>query len=150
MASFFQKLTGGQFYEEDEEVVDTGSTTVEFEETEAVYEEAEEGQLAVDVYQTSDSIVIEAMVAAVKPEDLDINITRDMVTIRGSRSNGQHVDDANYFYRELYWGSFSRTIMLPKEVEPDDSDANIKNGLLTISMPKIDRGKANRVRVKVV
>ena len=111
-------------------------------------EEAEEGQLAVDVYQTPGEIIVQTMVAGVRPEDLTINITRDMITIRGKREENRIITDDNYFSRELYWGSFSRTILLPQEVDPEEAEATEKHGLLTIRLPKIDKGKKTNLRVK--
>lgn len=149
-SSFFQRLTGGGFYDDEEELeIETPEETTEESVSEETYTAEDEGQLSVDVYQTSESIVIEAMVAAVKPEDLDVSITREVVTIKGRRDNNQHIDDEHYFARELYWGAFSRTIVLPQEIEPEGSDAKIRNGLITITLPKIDKDRAHRLRVKV-
>lgn len=116
--------------------------------TPAVPEEPEEGELTIDVYQTPSEIVIKSMVAGVKPEDLDISITRDMVVIKGKRETERFVKDEDYFHQELYWGSFSRTIMLPSEVEVEEADAIEKHGLLIIRLPKIDKNKQTRLRVK--
>jgi HSP20 family protein len=88
------------------------------------------------------------MVAGVKPEDLDVSITRDMVTIKGKRETERNVSDDDYYHRELYWGSFSRTIMLPAEVEVEECDAVEKHGLLIITLPKIDKHKQAKLRVK--
>lgn len=111
-------------------------------------EETAEGQLTVDVYQTADHIVIRAHVAGVRPEDLDISITRDMVTIKGKREDAREVEDNNYFYKELYWGAFSRTILLPQEIEVEDAEATEKHGLLTLRLPKIDKERQTKVKVK--
>jgi len=110
--------------------------------------EAEEGQLTVDVYQNSSDIIIKAMVAGVRGEELDITITREMVTIKGTRHAERTVNDNDYFHKELYWGAFTRTILLPAEVEPEEAEATEKHGLLTIKLPKIDRGRQMKVRVK--
>jgi HSP20 family protein len=119
--------------------------------TPSIMQQAEddvEGQLTVDVYQTADEIIIKAIVAGVRPEDLDVSITRDMVTIRGKREDLHEVSDENYFYRELYWGSFSRTILLPQEVEVEEAEAIEKHGLLTLRLPKIDKAKQTKLKVK--
>ena len=79
----------------------------------AAEENAEEGELAVDVYQTPDAIVVKAMIAGVKLDDLDVSISRDTVTLRGKRQDEREVVSDDYFFRELYWGSFSRIILLP-------------------------------------
>jgi HSP20 family molecular chaperone IbpA len=109
---------------------------------------SEEGQLAVDVYQTPEDIVIKTMVAGVRPEDLDISITRDMVTIRGTREAANEVSDDNHFFKELYWGSFTRTIVLPQEIEVEEAEAVEKHGLLIIRLPKVDKGRQTKLRVK--
>ncbi len=109
-----------------------------------------EGQLSVDVYQTPSEIVVVSMVAGVRPEDLQINITREMITIRGKREENRTISDENFFTQELYWGTFSRTILLPQEVEPEEAEATEKHGLLIIRLPKIDKGKKSTVRVKSI
>lgn len=111
-------------------------------------EEQEEGQLTVDVYQTPTEIIIKSMVAGVKPEDLDVSITRDMVTIKGKRETERNISDDDYYHRELYWGSFSRTVMLPAEVDVEECDAIEKHGLLIIKMPKLDKNRQTRLKVK--
>ena len=113
-------------------------------------EDASVGQLAVDVSQTSEMIVIKAMVAGVKPEDLDVSITRDMVTIRGKRTEDSTIAENDYFLKELYWGEFARTIMLPAEIEADEADAQERHGLLIIKLPKLDKHRQTKLRVKAV
>ena len=117
-------------------------------EQEWIEEENEEGQLTVDVYNTPNEIVIKAIVAGVRPDDLDISITRDMVTIRGRREDSREAMEEDYFYKELYWGSFSRTILLPQEIEVEEASAAEKHGLLTIRLPKIDKEKQTKLKVK--
>ena len=111
-------------------------------------ESSEEGELTVDMMQTPDDIILQTMVAGVKPDDLDVTITRDMVTLKGKRQSSQEVSEKDYFYRELYWGSFSRSILLPQEVDSDRSQATLKNGLLTIKLPKLDKAKTQKLKVK--
>lgn len=111
-------------------------------------EEATEGQLTVDVYQTPEEIVIKSIVAGVRPDDLDVSISRDMVTIRGMREEYKEVTEDNYFHKELYWGSFSRTVLLPAEVEVEEAQAIEKHGVLTIRLPKIDKEKQTKLKVK--
>ena len=111
-------------------------------------EEDEEGQLSVDVYQTAEHIILKAVVAGVRPDHLDVSITRDMVTIKGRREEQKEVTEENYFYKELYWGSFSRTILLPQEVEVEGAEANEKHGVLIIKLPKIDKDRETRLKVK--
>lgn len=107
-----------------------------------------EGQLAIDVYETPNNMVIKSAIAGVKPEDINISITNDMLTIRGKREQTEEVKDDDYFYRECFWGGFSRSIILPTEVNTDAIDANFKNGVLTITLPKIKKGKSINITVK--
>ena len=111
-------------------------------------EEEPDGELTVDVYQTPEEIIIKAMVAGIDPNDLDISIGRDLVTIKGKRESTREAEDDDYFHRELYWGSFSRTITLPQEIEVEEAEATQKHGLLTIRLPKIDKGRQAKLRVK--
>ncbi len=153
--SFFERLTGTvnpQERDEDESkeerrlpVKAIGSRRSGAGATESV---PEEGELTVDVYQTPDDIVIKTIAAGVKPEDLDISITRDMITIRGSRQESSEVSEGDYFHKELYWGSFSRTILLPQEIDVDGSEASEKYGLLTLRLPKLDKSRQTKLKVR--
>jgi len=107
-----------------------------------------EGQLMVDVYQTPSEIVIKSAVAGVKPEDIDISIVNDMITIKGKRVLDEEIRSDDYFYQECYWGSFSRSIILPIEIDTDRIMATLKNGILTIRLPKIDKNKVKKVKIK--
>ena len=111
-------------------------------------ENTADGELPVDMYQTPDAIVIRALVAGVSPEDLDIAITRDMVTLKGQREEIQEAPDEDYYHRELFWGSFARTILLPEEVVIDEAEAKEKHGLLEIVLPKLDKARSARLTVK--
>ena len=110
--------------------------------------EESEGQLTVDVFQDDDNIYVQSAVAGIEPDALDVNITKEAVTIRGKREKTHKVEEDDYFYQECFWGSFSRSIVLPQEVEPDKSNASLKNGVLTVKMPKFDRKKVRSLRVK--
>lgn len=107
-----------------------------------------EGQLTIDVYQTENDIVIKSTIAGVKPEDLDVSINNDMVTVKGERKNEEIVDNGNYYYQECYWGSFSRSVLLPVDVIPEKADASLKNGILTIRLPKADTTKTKKIQVR--
>jgi HSP20 family protein len=111
-------------------------------------ENESEGQLTIDVYQTDDEIVIKSTIAGVKPEDLDVNINNDMVTIRGERKLEENVDQENYYYQECYWGPFSRSVILPVEIIAEKAEAAMKNGILTIRLPKADITKIRRIQVR--
>lgn len=111
-------------------------------------EDDAEGQLPVDVYQTQNEIVIRTFVAGVRPDDLNVSISRDMVVIEGSRDERDQLPDSDYFTRELFWGSFSRTILLPQEIDVDMASAGAKDGLLSIILPKLDKTRQTKLRVK--
>lgn len=177
--TFFERLSGAITVEDEDELVDINNDQDEYEvapapvkrrtakeepasktrrvtppsQRDEVYDEEpeeEEGELSVDVYQTATDIIIEAMVAGVKPEDLQLSITRDMVTIKGKREGNGNVDENDYFYRELYWGNFIRTILLPSEIDIEGAEAVEKHGLLIIRMPKLDKGRATKLKVKSI
>jgi HSP20 family protein len=108
-----------------------------------------EGQLTVDVYRNgNDTVVVQSTVAGVAPEDLEINITSESVTIRGKRERAEKVEDKDYFYQECFWGKFSRSVILPFEVDPEKSTATVKNGVLTIKLPRLNRQKVKKLKVK--
>ena len=107
-----------------------------------------EGQLWIDVYQTPTDIVIKSTIAGVKPEDLDIAITNDMVTIRGRRESDDSLEKDDYFYQECYWGPFSRSIILPVDVQTEKSLATLKNGVLMIKLPKSEKIKTKKIEIK--
>jgi len=170
--SFFDRLTGTipiddldadldeeEYMDEEEEIVHHQNQPRrglpvshhmhdEIEEEEEIELPETEGELAVDVLQTDDEIIIKAMVAGVKPGDLDVDITRDMVTIHGTREETTEIEDDNYFHQELYWGSFSRNILLPEEIDVDLAEASEKHGLLIIKLPKLDKNRKTKLQVK--
>lgn len=106
------------------------------------------GELAVDVYQTNDAIVVKALIAGVQPSTIDIALTREMLTISGSRTDDKEVEEDGYYQRELYWGSFTRTILLPEEVDVDMAEASEKHGVLMIRLPKINKKRQTRLKVR--
>ncbi len=110
----------------------------------------EEGELTVDIYNKGDVIVIQSTVAGVKPEHLDVGITDDMVTIRGRRERADRVKEEHYYYKELFWGTFSRQIILPEEIEQEEAEASLQHGLLTVKLPKKRHGVTQKLKVKVV
>lgn len=105
-----------------------------------------EAQLSVDVFEDATDIIIKSTVAGVKPENLEISISNDLLTIRGFREQDEVVTEENYYCRECYWGAFSRSIVLPREVDQKKVDATIKNGILTIRLPK--KYKTSAIKVK--
>lgn len=110
----------------------------------------EDAELSVDLFDNGKEIIVQTMVAGVRPEDLSIDIRRDVITIEGKRKESHTVKENDYVVRELYWGSFSRTLNLPEEVDPDLAEATEKHGLLVIRLPKIDKGKQKKVKVKSI
>lgn len=171
--SFFERLTGAQevennsyresvpvFNEEEETFIQTREPSPAFtahvtsEETWTPTatpqndNDGAEGQLTIDVYQTENDIVIKSTIAGVKPEDLDVSINNDMVTVKGERKNEEVVENGNYYYQECYWGSFSRAVLLPVDVIPEKADASLKNGILTIRLPKADTTKTKKIQVR--
>jgi len=112
-------------------------------------DEGEEGQLTIDVYQTPNEVVIKSTVAGVKPEDIDISFTNDMITVRGRRKKEEEISTEDYYYQELYWGAFSRSVILPVEVDVDKAKAEIKNGILTVRLPKSEKIKTKKIRVDI-
>lgn len=114
----------------------------------AIFNKDQEGQLALDVYQTEDFLVLQSAIAGVKPESLDIVIEGDMVAIKGNREKPEEKGDRNYFYQECFWGPFSRQIVLSVEVDPGRAEATLKEGILTIRLPKIERDKKRKLVVQ--
>jgi HSP20 family protein len=109
-----------------------------------------EGQLAIDVFQTDEEIIIKSTIAGVRPEDIDVTIDNDMVTIRGERKQGEKIKKENYFYQECYWGAFSRSVILPCDIETDKISAELKNGVLTVRLPKVDKSRVKKISVQAV
>ena len=107
-----------------------------------------EGQLTLDVYQTKDNVVIKSTIAGVKSEDLDITIANDMVTIKGERKKEEEAKEENYFYQECYWGSFSRSIILPVDIDVEGVEADLKDGILTVILPKAAKAKTKKIKIK--
>ncbi|MGC9599418.1 MAG: Hsp20/alpha crystallin family protein [Minisyncoccia bacterium] len=108
-----------------------------------------EGQLTVDIYQTPDDIVVQSAIAGVRPEDIDINVTPDSIVIRGLRHREVVDKEHDYLYQECYWGRFARSVILPEEVDPESADVTFKNGILTVRLPKANRKKMRKLKVRV-
>jgi HSP20 family protein len=107
-----------------------------------------EGQLTVDVYQTTNDIVVQSAIAGVRPEDIDISATPDAITIRGARKHDKEVKDENYLHQECYWGRFTRSVIFTQEVDPENASVNFKNGILTVRLPKVDKKKSKQLKIK--
>ncbi|MDQ5944000.1 MAG: hypothetical protein QG658_66 [Patescibacteria group bacterium] len=131
---------------QDEFLDDTSSTSDEW-----MGEEEFEGQLAVDVYQTKDSVVVKAPIAGVRSEDIDIAISEDVMTIRGDRKEEVIVEKEHYYVQECFWGSFSRSIILPTSTIAEKAQATLKDGVLTVTVPKVvQEDKVKKIKVKPV
>lgn len=109
-----------------------------------------EGQLAVDVYQTKENVVIKAPIAGVTPDKIDIEVAEDVVTIRGERVEEKEVDREHYYVQECYWGSFSRSVILPTSTIAEKAAASLKDGVLTVTIPKVAQDKVKKIKVKPV
>ncbi len=110
--------------------------------------EGYEGQLAIDVYQTEDEIIVKTPIAGVRAEDLDISVTDDILTIKGERKKDEKIEEADYLVQECYWGSFSRSYILPVVVDAENARASIKDGVLMVSVPKEARAKTRVIQVQ--
>ena len=115
--------------------------------TKKVPRQESEGQLTIDVFQTEDDVVIQSTIAGVSDKDLDISVTNDMVTIKGSRTPEEKIRSSDYYYQELYWGAFSRSIILPVDVDADSAKASMKNGILTIRLPKLQKIRTKKINI---
>lgn len=169
--SFFGKLMGGEEdqnqgqpyqFEEQQPMVEQveNSAMVESEEVEVeepeISERAEneewlseyEGELNIDMYQTKDNVIIKSTIAGVKPEDLDITIANDMLTIRGERRREDRIEQDDYFYQECYWGGFSRSVILPIDVDTESIEADLKDGILTVILPKAAKARTKKIKVR--
>jgi HSP20 family protein len=154
--NFLERITGAvhlddEDFDEHDVDIDQYENSNELQEDQNPYETIEEeldGELAVDVINTDDAIIIKAMIAGVRPNDIDVDLSRDMVTIKASREEETEVQEENYFQKELYWGSFSRNILLPEEIDVDMAEAKEKNGLLVLTLPKVDKNRKTKLQVK--
>lgn len=153
--SFFERLTGAENIEEELEIEEKEDYDEKdyFKENKVIKEDEpqsrdEEGELAIDMYETYNDIFIKTVVSGVKPEDLDISITREKISIKGSRMPERGFEDANHHIKELYWGSFSRKVDLPEEINVDEAEAVAKHGLLVLKLPKINKERETKLRVK--
>jgi HSP20 family protein len=117
----------------------------------AAWEESEEdfpGQLAVDVYETDEKLIVKARTAGVNKEDLDVSISDGILTISGTLSSGDDTDATNWHIQECYWGEFSRTLALPVPVKEDEVEAVLKDGVLTISFTKVKQEQAKKITIQ--
>jgi len=107
------------------------------------------GQLTVDIYHTANDIVVQSAIAGARPEDIDVNVTPDSISIAGARRQEQESPDVEYLHQECYWGKFARSIILPEEVDPESAKVNFKNGILSVRLPKTNRKKGKKLEVRM-
>jgi len=107
-----------------------------------------DGQLAVDVFETGKEFVIVSAVAGINIENLDVFVEKDILIIKGNRSNPASSGEKNYFYQECYWGPFSRKIILPENVDSSRIDASMDKGILIIKIPKIQREEKKKIEIR--
>ncbi len=171
--SFFEKITGTKSVNDESTIIVPDSSTskpnmikmetnvqknipIQVEMPKETYKEPredkkealpEEGQLVLDVYQDEGNIIVKSTLAGVRSEDVDITITNDMLSIRGVREKDEDIRDDDYYYQECYWGAFSRSVILPMEVEADMIKASLKNGILTIILPKAEKIRTKKILI---
>lgn len=107
-----------------------------------------EGQLAVDIYETEEDLVLQTAIAGVEADSLDISLEKDLLIVKGERKNPAKEVKKNYFVEECYFGSFSREVILPREIDPSHTKASMEEGILTIRMPKIERDKKRKIVIE--
>lgn len=110
-------------------------------------QELGEGVLTLDVYRTPTEVVVESAIAGVDPKDIDIDVTPDSITIRGERRKSHEIHEKDYDLQECYWGRFSRSIILPEEVDADSAKADFENGILIVRMPKRTRTQSKKLKI---
>ena len=157
--SFLERLTGTKVIAADESEEDDPqgdfpledtSETITQEESSNSDDDSDEPGIAIDMYESDNELMIQCMIAGVTPENLQISITRDTVSVRGRRISPQGIPEEHYITRELYWGAFSRVINLPYEIDTDGAEAVEKYGLLIIRLPKLDTRKTAELKVKSI
>lgn len=145
------ELAAAFFDEDDAQPVQQQTQPAQQDNTaDANWEEGEDdfpGQLAVDVYETDDELVVKARTAGVEKEDLDVSISDGILTITGTLSSGDDTAATNWHIQECYWGEFSRTLALPVAVKEDEAKASLKEGVLTISFPKVQQEQAKKITI---
>ncbi len=104
---------------------------------------------AIDVYENKDSVVIEASLAGIRPEDVSISVKDDVFSLEGSRRETSEVEEKNYYRKEVRTGSFHRSVMLPASVQADLAEANFENGLLKVILPKEEKAKSKNIQIQI-
>ena len=141
--SFFEKIIKNSEDGSDKKEIYAGETAER-----AYKKNDEEGQLAVDVYETSAAIVVISIIGGVKVEDVNISVANDVLTLKGVRERIDEAQENNYFVSECFWGPFSRSIILPVEVDTDGVKATMKNGILKVVLPKLTGAKTKKIKIE--
>ncbi len=144
---YVQPLEPAEEVEAEQAVEDIETPELESRSDEEEWMENYEGTLNIDLYQTRDNVIIKSTIAGVKPENLDITIANDMVTIKGERVKEEKISQEDYFYQECYWGGFSRSVILPVDIDSEGVEADLKDGILTIILPKAAKAKTKKIKV---
>lgn len=110
-------------------------------------EDSVPGQLAVDVYETNEDLLVQAPIAGINKDDLDVSISDNTLSIQGTRSSGSQVEKENYYLQECFWGEFSRSLTLPVPVKEDEVDAVLKDGVLTIKFKKLKQNTVKKISI---
>ncbi len=136
--------------DEYEEYDDVDDDLIEIEDEDEIEEAPAtvEGQLGIDLFETPIEVIVKTMIPGVRKDDIDISLSRDMLTIRGERKDEKTISDDDYHYRELYWGTFSRTVKLPHEVDIDKAEATESQGMLTLRLPRVDKARQTKIKLK--
>jgi HSP20 family protein len=108
----------------------------------------QEGELVVDVFETGTDFVVSAAIAGVQIKDMDISLEKDMMIIKGNRTDPHDHPEKKYFYQECYWGNFSRSVIVPVDIDSESFEADLKDGILTVIMPKAAKAKTKKVKVR--
>lgn len=143
--SFFEKISGDK--KTSLKVKDANEYSSSFK-TEEDPKEVQDGQLAVDVYEIDSAIVVRSIIGGVKAEDIEISAANDVLTIKGVREKNEETETHNYFVEECFWGAFSRSIILPVEVDAGNVKATMKNGILKIILPRLVGGKIKKIKIE--
>lgn len=146
--TFFEKISGGKKPSLKAENADANDPSLKSEENS---KEVQEGQLAVDVYETELAVVVESIIGGVNPDDINVAVANNILTIKGVREKDlETAEPVNYLVAECFWGAFSRSIILPCEADVDNIKASIKKGVLKITLPKLVGSKTKKIKIEEV
>jgi HSP20 family protein len=143
-----EELVDDEPYDEDDESEDYGDQSEPKVKKDEEWLNDYEGQLNIDMFQTKDNVIIKSTIAGVRPEDIDITVANDMVNIKGTRRKEETIATDDYFYQECYWGNFSRSVIVPVDIDSENIEADLKDGILTVIIPKAAKAKTKKVKVK--